>query len=133
MTTPSLDVTVIGAGPAGCASAALLHRAGLKVRVVEATRFPRFVIGESLLPHCMDVLEEAGLLEAAKAQGYLVKIGALFARDEERCVFSFAEQFTKGWSWTWQVPRAGCVKARAGAELAVGVLFSWVKRVLAFG
>ena len=64
-----LDVLVIGAGPAGAASAALLHRAGKTVRVVEKQHFPRFVIGESLLPHCMDVLDAAGLLPAVEARG----------------------------------------------------------------
>jgi flavin-dependent dehydrogenase len=100
------DVTIIGAGPAGTVMAALLHREGLRVRVLEATTFPRFVIGESLLPHCMDVLDAAGLLEATEARGYMKKPGALFLRGDQRCGFTFGEQHTPGWGWTWQVPRA---------------------------
>lgn len=52
------DVAIIGAGPAGAISAALLNAAGLDVAVFERTQFPRFVIGESLLPICNDVLME---------------------------------------------------------------------------
>ncbi len=112
---------VIGAGPAGSAMAALLHQGGLRPMVVEKQRFPRFVIGESLLPRCMDVLQDAGLLEAARARGYLVKRGALFLRGAERCDFSFAAQFTKGWDHTWQVPRGDFDETLASAVAARGV------------
>ena len=115
------DVTIIGAGPAGTATAALLQQAGLTVRIVEREHFPRFVIGESLLPHCMDVLEAAGLLEAVRARKYQVKNGALFLRGTARCDFSFAEQVTSGWAWTWQVPRADFDKTLADAVAARGV------------
>ena len=54
-----IDVLVIGGGPAGSVSASMLHQAGFSVRVVEREKFPRFVIGESLLPRCMEVLEDA--------------------------------------------------------------------------
>src|SRR6187549_3966912 len=100
------DVLVIGAGPAGSIAAAKLHQAGLRVKVVEREKFPRFVIGESLLPRCMEVLEDAGLLEAVKAKGFQEKFGAKFLKDEAVSDFNFTEQFTKGWNWTWQVPRA---------------------------
>ena len=53
------EVVVIGAGPAGVMAAAVLHKAGHDVCVVERAHFPRFVIGESLLPRCLDLLEEA--------------------------------------------------------------------------
>jgi flavin-dependent dehydrogenase len=100
------DVVVIGAGPAGAVSAALLKSAGLDVAVFERARFPRFVIGESLLPICNDVLHEAGLFDRVESQGYQVKTGAVFLRDGEVCEYDFSEQFTEGASWTWQVPRA---------------------------
>ncbi|MBL7858700.1 MAG: tryptophan 7-halogenase [Cyclobacteriaceae bacterium] len=100
------DVLVIGAGPAGSIAASFVHRAGLQVRVVEREKFPRFVIGESLLPRCMDVLEEAGFLEAITAKHFQQKFGAKFLRGEEIADFNFSESFTHGWTWTWQVPRA---------------------------
>ncbi len=100
------DVVIIGAGPAGSISAALLNKAGFSVAVLERTQFPRFIIGESLLPICNDVLQEAGLFERVNAQGYQVKTGAVFLRGDEVCEYDFSEQFTDGATWTWQVPRA---------------------------
>lgn len=106
MNTEKVDVLVIGAGPAGCIAASMIHKQGFKVKVVEKEKFPRFVIGESLLPRVMDHLDEAGLLERVKKAGFQEKFGAKFVRGKEVCDFNFADQFTKGWNWTWQVPRA---------------------------
>ena len=99
------DVIVIGAGPAGSVAAAYLNKMKNNVLVLEKETFPRFVIGESLLPHCMNHLEEAGLLEAVKMAGFQKKTGASFYKGATRCDFSFSEQHTKGWEWTWQVQR----------------------------
>ena len=125
------DVTIIGAGPAGTVMAALLHREGLRARVLEATTFPRFVIGESLLPHCMDVLDAAGLLEATEARGYMRKPGALFLRGDQRCGFTFGEQHTPGWGWTWQVPRADFDQTLAQEVDRLGVPIHWKTTVTA--
>jgi flavin-dependent dehydrogenase len=101
------DVIVIGGGPAGAAVAALMVRSGFSVIVLERAHFPRFVIGESLLPRALDVLEEAGLLPAVEAQGYEIKDGAVFVRDGERVEFSFGTQFSGGGRpYAYQVPRA---------------------------
>lgn len=101
-----IDVLVIGAGPAGSISAAMIHKHGLSVRVVEREKFPRFVIGESLLPRCMEVLEDTGLLDAIKAKNFQQKFGAKFMKDEKVADFNFSDQFSEGWTWTWQVQRA---------------------------
>lgn len=100
------DVLVIGAGPAGSIAASVIHQAGLIVKVVEREKFPRFVIGESLLPRCMEVLEAAGLLEAVKAKNFQQKFGAKFLKGDSVSDFNFNDQYTNGWNWTWQVPRA---------------------------
>ena len=121
MTKEKTDVLVIGAGPAGSIAASILNQHGFRLKVVEKTQFPRFVIGESLLPRCMDHLDAAGLLEAVKKQGYQEKFGAKFVRGDEICDFNFATQFTQGWNWTWQVPRAHFDKTLADTVAEKGV------------
>ncbi len=106
MNTENVDVLVIGAGPSGCVSASYLKNNNIDVKIVEKSKFPRYVIGESLLPRCMDHFEEVGLLEALKKQGYQVKKGARFLKEDKVCNFDFSKKFTEGWNWTWQVPRA---------------------------
>lgn len=103
--TESVDILVIGAGPSGCVAASIANQRGYTVKVVERSSFPRFVIGESLLPKCMADLEEAGFLEVLKAQNYQEKHGAKFIKGDKECLFDFGEQYTDGWKWTWQVPR----------------------------
>ena len=74
------DVAVIGAGPSGSVASALLNKQGFKVCVLEKQHFPRFVIGESLLPHCMEMLEEAGFADAVHAEpSFQFKDGAAFS------------------------------------------------------
>jgi len=80
-------ILIIGAGPSGCVSASYLHKQGKKIKVVEKSKFPRFVIGESLLPRCMDHFEEVGLLECLKAANFEIKRGARFLRDDVVCNF----------------------------------------------
>ena len=52
------DILIIGAGPSGCVAAANLVKSGHRVLVVEKTHFPRFTIGESLLPRAMECLSK---------------------------------------------------------------------------
>ena len=101
-----VDVLVIGAGPSGCVAAAFLQQNGINALVVEKSKFPRFVIGESLLPRCMDHFEEVGLLECLDNYGFEIKRGARFMKQDVICEFDFSKKFSKGWDWTWQVPRA---------------------------
>lgn len=121
MKKEKVDVLVIGAGPSGTVAAAIVNKAGYKVKIVEKLRFPRFVIGESLLPRCMDALTEAGLLDAVKAKGFQEKGGAKFVKQGKICDYSFADQFTEGWNWTWQVPRAEFDKTLADEVEKQGV------------
>ena len=77
-----VDVLIIGAGPAGSMSAALLAARGYEVLVLEKQRFPRFSIGESLLASTAELMNEAGMLDAVMACGFQYKNGAAFVRDD---------------------------------------------------
>lgn len=121
MSIEKVDVLVIGAGPAGTVAASIVNKAGFKVKIVEKQKFPRFVIGESLLPRCMEALEEAGFVEAVKAKGFQEKFGAKFVKNGKICDYFFADQFTPGWNWTWQVPRAEFDKTLADTVEKMGV------------
>ena len=125
MTDRKADVLIIGAGPAGAMAASLLQQVGLDVLIVEKQKFPRFVIGESLLPRCMDLLQEADLLDVVRDQGFMVKDGAVFKRGDETCSFKFSQQFTNGWNYTYQVPRDRFDKALADAVEARGTPILW--------
>jgi len=129
MKKSTIDVIVIGAGPAGTVAAALLHQAGKNVRIIEKQLFPRFVIGESLLPVTMEHLEQAGLLDVVKQGGFQVKKGAQFIRDGKTCLFDFSEQYTKGWTWTWQLPRADFDQLLAQEVMRKGVEVSFETEV----
>lgn len=125
MKTENVDVLVIGAGPAGTVAASIVHQAGFSVKIVEKLQFPRFVIGESLLPRCMEALTEAGFVEAVKEKGFQEKFGAKFVKNGKVCDYFFADQFTQGWNWTWQVPRGEFDKTLADTVEKMGVPVSY--------
>jgi len=125
MNTEKVDVLVIGAGPAGTVAASIVNKAGFKVKIVEKLRFPRFVIGESLLPRCMEALTEAGFVEAVKEKDFQEKFGAKFVKNGMICDYLFADQFTEGWNWTWQVPRGEFDKTLADTVEKMGVTVSY--------
>ncbi|MES1991335.1 MAG: NAD(P)/FAD-dependent oxidoreductase [Pseudomonadota bacterium] len=99
------DVVVIGAGPSGSVAAAMLVDAGLSVEVLERTHFPRFSIGESLLPQAMEWLDEAGLLQDVVEAGFQHKNGATFRWGEREESFDFRVKSSSGWGTTYQVQR----------------------------
>lgn len=115
------DVLIAGAGPAGCVAACLLRQYGHSVRILEQSTFPRFVIGESLLPQMMAVLGDAGLLEDLQHRAYQLKNGAVFHRDGMFSSIAFAEKWTPGPSETWEVPRSDFDQTLAAATAARGV------------
>src|ERR1700685_2161797 len=87
ITTPmpdpaSFDVIIIGGGPAGATAAMLLARAGFKAIVLEETPFPRFHIGESLLPRNAPLIHELGLEKAMQNVPHTPKFGAEFANGD---------------------------------------------------
>lgn len=130
---PRWDAIVVGGGPAGSTVSHLLARAGRSVLVLEKETFPRFMIGESLLPFANPIFEKLGVLEEIKSR-FQHKLGAYFTeegKEADRKVV-FAHGFKKGYGLAFQVKRAELdelllsAAERAGAE----VRFGW--RVTAF-
>lgn len=115
------QVVIIGAGPSGAIAGALLKRKGHDVLVIERQHFPRFSIGESLLCHCLDFVEEAGMLDAVNAAGFQLKNGAAFAWGERYSAFDFGDTFTAGKPTTFQVQRADFDKLLADQAALQGV------------
>jgi flavin-dependent dehydrogenase len=102
------DAIVVGAGPAGSSTAALLAEKGHDVLVVEKEKFPRYHVGESLMPFCYFPLERLGLvdtlMESANPRKYCVQ----FVRQDGFLSqpFYFFQHFDHPSSTTWQVWRS---------------------------
>jgi flavin-dependent dehydrogenase len=101
------DVAVVGGGPAGSTAATLLARAGLTVACFERERFPRFHVGESLLPACTPLFDRLGVTPGLEGAGFLRKHGAAFIDDVggRQVVLNFR----RGPDWAdyaYNVPRA---------------------------
>jgi flavin-dependent dehydrogenase len=125
-----VDVLIIGAGPSGCVSASYLHKNGVKIKVVEKTKFPRLVVGESLIPRVMDHFAEAELFECLDAMNFEKKLGARFIRGEEVCIFDFSKKFGEGWNWTWQMPRADFDNTMAQEIIKKGIDLEFESEVI---
>ncbi|PUA27669.1 MAG: FAD-dependent oxidoreductase [Cellvibrio sp. 79] len=125
-TGETAEVVVIGAGPAGAIASALLRQRGHKVVVIERQHFPRFSIGESLLPQCMEFIAEAGMLDAVHKAGFQFKNGAAFTHKGNYTFFDFTDKFSQGPGTTYQVQRAqfdhllATEAQRQGAEIRYG-------------
>ena len=106
MNAPMHDVIIVGCGPAGSTAANLLRQAGQDVLVLEREHFPRFHIGESLLPVDLPLFERLGL--EVRAPAYHFKQGAEFLdeRTGDYAFFSFADAMPGTPSHAWQVERA---------------------------
>src|SRR5688572_13069221 len=102
------DLLVIGGGPAGSCAAARARQHGLRTLVAEKCEFPRFHIGESLLPAGNRVLREIGVWPKVEMAGFIPKFGAEFHRADGSGVkkIVFSESFIPGLDSTFQVERA---------------------------
>ena len=129
MTPPFL---VIGGGPAGSVAAARLRQLGEPVTVLEKEDFPRFRLGESLLPQTLHILDALGVLDEARAR-FIVKNGAQFHDDAlgKSTRFGFDGAFDHRFTHAFQVPRDefdALLLSRA-TELGADVRHGWtVKR-----
>jgi len=106
-TGPPYDAIIIGGGPCGATAAAHLARRGRRVLVAERLRFPRFHIGESLIPETNRYLRQIGVFDKIAAEGFPVKRGAILlaADDEHESYANFAEAEGIDGPTTWEVPR----------------------------
>jgi len=125
------QVVIIGAGPSGSVAAALLHQHNIKVMVIEKSVFPRFSIGESLLPACMEVIEQANMLDAVNKSDFQLKNGAAFHRNGHFTEFDFNDKFTPGIGTTFQVQRANFDKVLADQAQKQGVDIFYQHEVIA--
>jgi len=79
----------------------------------------------------MEALTEAGFVDAVKEKKFQEKFGAKFVKNGKICDYFFADQFTDGWTWTWQVPRAEFDKTLADTVEKMGVPVSYETTVTA--
>ncbi|MGN6136599.1 MAG: NAD(P)/FAD-dependent oxidoreductase [Aureliella sp.] len=102
------DVIVIGGGPAGSTASTLIAKAGYKVQLFEREKFPRFHIGESLIPETYWVLERLDMLPKMKASRFVHKHSVQFvsATGKESAPFYFYDNKPHECSQTWQVVRS---------------------------
>lgn len=103
-----LDALILGGGPAGATAAAVLAAKGRNVLVVEREPFPRYKVGESLLPYCYFPLERIGMVDKLRASGFVKKYSVQFAAMDGRvsAPFYFFQHFDHAASQTWQVVRS---------------------------
>jgi len=115
------DAAIIGGGPAGSTAAAILAKHGRKVVVIEKEKFPRYHVGESLMPYCYFTLERLGLIDELNNSGATKKYSVQFAKQDGTVSdpFYFFQHYDHPSSTTWQVWRSefdNMVMQKAKAE-----------------
>src|SRR5882762_5221956 len=102
------DVAIIGGGPAGSTAATLLAKAGRRVVLFEREKFPRFHIGESLLPFSMKAFTRMDLIEKFTRANFLKKYGGEFfsACGDKGVKFYFKDAYRSQTDHSYQVTRA---------------------------
>src|SRR5262245_7571834 len=108
MISPEYDVVVIGGGPAGSTTSTILAQSGLKVGLFEREKFPRFHIGESLIPETYWVLKRLNMLEKMQKSHFVKKYSVQFvnANGKLSAPFYFWDNKPHECSQTWQVVRS---------------------------
>src|SRR5579872_3566949 len=102
------DVILIGAGPAGSTASALLAEKGHRVLVLEREKFPRYHIGESLLPFTFQPLQRIGMLDKMKGSAFIKKYSVQFVSQSGKASqpFYFGARYQPEIAQTWQVLRS---------------------------
>lgn len=102
------DVIIIGAGPAGSAAASILCEQGHRVLVLERAKFPRYHIGESLLPFTFFPLKRLGLLDKMQKSAFVKKYSVQFVSQSGKASqpFYFTSRYAAEVGQTWQVLRS---------------------------
>jgi flavin-dependent dehydrogenase len=102
------DLVVAGGGPGGTTAASLARSRGFSVVLIEKEQFPRFKIGESLLPNGNEILRETGVWPKLCAAGFIRKLGATFHLSNGRASkrINFSENLVGNENYAFQVERA---------------------------
>ncbi|HYG34682.1 MAG TPA: FAD-dependent monooxygenase, partial [Clostridia bacterium] len=108
ITATTWDTLIIGCGPAGASAAALLAEQGLRVLVLERDKFPRYHIGESLLPFTCYPLKRLGLLDKMRQSEFVKKYSVQFVSPSGKASqpFYFSTRYEAEVAQTWQVLRS---------------------------
>jgi flavin-dependent dehydrogenase len=130
----AFDAIVMGGGPAGASAASILGGAGHAVLVVERDEYPRFHIGESLIPGVIPYLEEIGAARAVREAGFIRKYGAVFLTPDSsfRQRYVFGDSLTPKADLAYQVERAEFDQLLLQNARACGAEVRVAERVTAF-
>ncbi|MDA1263638.1 MAG: tryptophan 7-halogenase [Planctomycetota bacterium] len=122
---PDLDVVIVGAGPAGTTAAAVLAEHGRRVAVLEREAFPRYRIGESLIPYCWFALDRLGLADRMETCGFTVpkhSVQFVSTNGKRSRPFYFFQHDEHPSSHTWQVVRSDFDRMLRDNALAQGAV-----------
>lgn len=102
------DVVIIGAGPSGCSAASILAEDGHRVLILEREKFPRYRVGESMIPFTYFPLKRLGLIERMRQSHFVKKHSVQFVTPsgETSQPFYFSTRYDENVSQTWQVVRS---------------------------